>query len=122
MCSSDLPAPHPCPRLPATQLLGLDPSQQYKDSSINQAYDGLVKGPVEPGYSAATLAARLDVLELARTVMITSKARRDLAPDSVIVPHELLPGALALLAEVRPMQAGWAAHAGVYKMNQIYVP
>lgn len=88
------------------QLLGLQSGQIHKDSVVNKAYDELLTTPLEPGYSAQIATGRAEVLEIVRTVLITSKNKPlDKREKDVLIPYDLLPGALALLAEVRTMSA-----------------
>lgn len=84
------------------QLLGLKAGGLHKDSIINQAYDELTMAPVEPGYSQETLSCRAELLDIVRRDIITSKGR-DYDMREVNIPNDLLPGALALMAEVTPM-------------------
>jgi hypothetical protein len=83
------------------QLLGLKAGESFKDSIVNQAYDQLILSQLEPGYSQTTVSSRAELLDIARGDIITSKGRSKDRHDSITIPYDLLPGALALLAEVR---------------------
>jgi hypothetical protein len=88
------------------QLLGLRAGELHKDSTINQTYDELMMAPVEPGYSQQTISGRAELLEIVRRDIITSKGK--IADKrEVNIPYDLIPGALALMAEVRP--CAWMA-------------
>eukprot|EP00195_Chlamydomonas_chlamydogama_P009511 CAMPEP_0202892288 /NCGR_PEP_ID=MMETSP1392-20130828/2032_1 /ASSEMBLY_ACC=CAM_ASM_000868 /TAXON_ID=225041 /ORGANISM="Chlamydomonas chlamydogama, Strain SAG 11-48b" /LENGTH=766 /DNA_ID=CAMNT_0049576185 /DNA_START=50 /DNA_END=2350 /DNA_ORIENTATION=+ len=88
-------------RLPlkCQQLLGLKPGETYQISSITKAYDDLIETPTEPGYSQATVEGRAELLDIARSEIIAGKSQ---GPDRpyVTIPYDLVPGALAVLAEV----------------------
>ena len=85
---------------PALQLMGLKAGEMYRDSVINQVFDELMATPPEPGYSKQAVDSRNELLEIVRTDIITSKGRSKEAKE-VTIPYDLLPGALAVMAEVR---------------------
>lgn len=80
------------------QLLGLNAGQTYKDSIINQRYDELISSPMEAGYSQQTVDARGELLCSVHSTIICSKGKK--MDKEVVLPYELIPGALAILAEV----------------------
>lgn len=75
---------------------------------MNQAYDELVALPVEAGYSQQVAVGRAELLDLMRTAVITRKGKTlDAAERQAIIPYDLLPACLALLAEVCHGSACW---------------
>lgn len=84
------------------QLLGLNAGQTYKDSTVNQMYDELMSTPLEPGYSQQTVTARADLLSSVLSDIICSKGKK--MDKEVVLPYELIPGALAIMAEVRAVE------------------
>lgn len=91
------------------QLLGLKAGQSYKDSTINQMYDELMSTPMEAGYSQQTVTARCDLLASTLSDIICNKGKK--MGREVILPYELIPGALAILAEVRGLSRNaWATY------------
>ncbi|KAL6765947.1 hypothetical protein V8C86DRAFT_2452334 [Haematococcus lacustris] len=81
------------------QLLGLEPNKDHKDSDVNQVYDELILSLTEQGYSEQTATSRAELLEIVRRDVITSKGRAS-SRSEVSIPLDLVPGALALMAEV----------------------
>lgn len=79
-------------------MLGLTAGQSYKDSTVNQMYDELISSPMEAGYSQQTVTARGDLLSSVLSDIICNKGKK--MGKEVVLPYELIPGALAILAEV----------------------
>ncbi|KAG2448300.1 hypothetical protein HYH02_006884 [Chlamydomonas schloesseri] len=85
--------------LEAPELLGLPKTAIFKDSELNSIYEELVTTAVQAEYSHVTINARLEVLDYARRDVINNKGRvRD--SNDLDIPIDLLPGAIALMAEV----------------------
>ncbi|KAF5834803.1 hypothetical protein DUNSADRAFT_8387 [Dunaliella salina] len=80
------------------ELLGLNAGQTYKDSTINQRYDDLISTPMEAGYSQQTVDARGELLSSVLSDIICSKGKK--MEKDLVLPFRLIPGALAILAEV----------------------
>jgi hypothetical protein len=95
------------------QLLGLPAGERVKDSVINEAFDALAAAPLEEGYSADATAGRSELLEIAHRDLVNAKGR-NVEHKEVTIPYDLIPGALAILAEVgeRGGQMGWAGWCG----------
>ena len=83
----------------AYQLLGIKAGETLKDSDINSTYEMMLARPLEQGYSKATIEGRAELLEIARGDILSNKGRSKERKD-ITIPLDLLPGALAVLAEV----------------------
>lgn len=82
------------------QLLGLHGRDSFLLCDITKAYDMLRSMPLVDGYSGAVVAGRGQVLEFIKDAALDNEGR--VAADKGIdLPTNLLPSALALLAQVR---------------------
>ena len=87
--------------VPAAQLLGLRGREQYLDRQVSDAYEELRGLELESGYTPRVAAGRTACLEEARRALQASRGRVTRDAAGVQVAHDALPGALALLQEVR---------------------
>ena len=83
------------------QLLGLRGREQYLDRQIAVAYGELRGLGLEDGYTPRVGAGRAACLDEARRILQASRGRPARDEPAVQVSHDALPGALALLQQVR---------------------
>lgn len=87
------------------QLLGFAAGAEPKDSDVNAAFDDISSTVPVSGYSDTTAYGRNELLRMAKRLILDSKARRTsttAAPlQETTLPLDMVPAALALLAEVR---------------------
>ncbi len=88
------------------QLLGLRGREQYLDRQVADAYEELRGLELESGYTPRVAAGRAACLEEARRALQASRGRVTRDGAGVQVAHDALPGALALLQEVRAGSRG----------------
>ncbi len=84
------------------QLLGLRGRDSYLDPQILAAYESLAAEPIEEGFSQRASDGRMLLLEEVFQDLRRSKGRGSIQSKGIDVEWNLLPGALALLQEVRP--------------------
>jgi hypothetical protein len=87
--------------LTATQLLGLRGREQYLDRQVADAHEELRGLDLEDGYTPRVAAGRAACLDEARRALQASRGRPTRDAPAVQVSHDALPGALALLQQVR---------------------
>jgi hypothetical protein len=110
-----LMGPHPCVHerfsltwhlAPRAQLLGFQANATPKDSDVNNAFEEMLTVGMSSGYSQGMLSCRTSLLRLAKTAIFEAKGKSKAAWMEAYVPEELIPIALALLAEVRSCREG----------------
>lgn len=107
------------------QLLDLHGRATYLLSDISKAHDILLSMPLTDGYSSDVIAGRRELLDYLKEEALLHEGRVQQS-KGIDVPIQLLPSALALLAQVRPCfwavaNTGWRVNFGWLKVVMLLV-
>jgi len=81
-------------------LLDLHGRESYLFCDITKAYDNLLSTPLAEGYSADVEAGRQELLDFVKEKALHHEGKVQSANKGIDLPVELLPSALAHLAQV----------------------
>lgn len=91
-----------CSAVCLVQLLDLHGRDSYLFSDISKAHDVLLSMPLTDGYSSDVIAGRRELLDYLKEEALLHEGRVQQTDKGIDVPIQLLPSALALLAQVQP--------------------